>query len=191
MAGTAGDPAVASTAGDRAANNEHGKGLSDRQDRVTSSSVHGVELRVVRYDSLVAQALVSAAMADLGERYGGPGDETPVSAEEFVPPHGAFLVAFLDGEAVGCGGWRDHGDGVAELKRLYTSPSARRRGVARRLLTAVEDSARSYGRKRMILECGDRQPEAIQLYRSHGYEPIPHFGFYRDAPGVVSLGRDL
>jgi hypothetical protein len=43
----------------------------------------------------------------------------------------------------------------------------------------------------MILECGDRQPEAIALYRSCGYQPIPHFGFYRDAPGVVSLGRDI
>lgn len=153
--------------------------------------MRGLELKLVRYDSMVAQALVSAAMADLGQRYGGTGDETPVSPEEFVPPHGAFFVAYLDGEAVGCAGWRDHGEGVAELKRLYTTPSVRRRGIARRLLTAVEDHAREHGRKRMILECGDRQPEAIQLYKSHGYEPIPHFGYYRDAPGVVSLGRDL
>lgn len=153
--------------------------------------MHGVELKLVRYDSMVAQALVSAALADLGQRYGGPGDETPVDAEEFVPPRGAFLVAYLDGEAVACGGWREHGDGVAELKRLYTTPAARRRGVARRLLSAVEESARAHGRKRMILECGVRQPEAITLYRAHGYAPIPHFGFYRDSPGVVSLGRDL
>lgn len=146
---------------------------------------------MVRYDSLVAQALVSAALADLGQRYGGPGDETPVMGDEFVPPQGAFLVAYLDGKAVGCGGWREHGDGVAELKRLYTAPMARRRGVARQMLAAVEESARAHGRKRMILECGLRQPEAITLYQSHGYAPIAHFGYYRDSPEVVSLGRDL
>ncbi len=153
--------------------------------------VHGVEIKRVRYDSMVAQALVSAAMADLGQRYGGSGDETPVSPEDFAAPRGAFLVAYLDGKAVGCGGWREYADGVAELKRLYTAPSARRRGVARRVLEAVEESARAHGHKRMILECGSRQPEAVALYRSHGYTPIPHFGYYRDSPEVISLGRDL
>lgn len=147
----------------------------------------------VRYDAMVAQALVAAALAELGERYGGDGDETPVDPVEFEPPCGAFLVAYLAGEAVGCGGWRSYGDGgtVAELKRMYTAPEARGCGVARRILTAVEDSARTHGRTRMILECGDRQPEAIELYTSRGYQPIAHFGYYRDAPDVVSLGRDL
>lgn len=147
----------------------------------------------MRYDAIVAQALVAAAMADLGERYGGDGDETPVDPSDFEPPHGAFLVAYLDGRPVGCGGWRAYGDSgeVAELKRLYTDPVVRGQGVSRRLLAAVEESATRHGRVRMILECGDRQPEAIKLYRSCGYQPIPHFGHYRDAPGVVSLGRDL
>ncbi|MPZ27244.1 MAG: GNAT family N-acetyltransferase [Micromonosporaceae bacterium] len=142
---------------------------------------------------MVAQALVAAALAELGERYGGDGDETPVSPADFEPPAGAFLVAYLSGDAVGCGGWRSHGDGgaVAELKRMYTAPAARGRGVARRVLAALEDSARGSGRTRMILECGSRQPEAIRLYTARGYQPIEHFGFYRDEPDVISLGRDL
>lgn len=153
----------------------------------------GVDIRQVRYDALVAQALVAAALADLGRRYGGAGDETPIDAAEFDPPHGAFLVAYLGGEPVGCGAWRSHGSGgeVAELKRMYTAPHARDRGVARAVLAAVEESARSLGRSRMILECGDRQPEAIKLYESCGYQRIPNFGYYRDHDGVVSLGRDL
>lgn len=152
-----------------------------------------LEIRQVAYDSPVAKRLVAAAMADLGQRYGGSGDGTPVDPAEFAPPRGAFLVAYLDGAPVGCGGWRTwHGDAaVAELKRMYTDPAARGRSVARRLLAGVEESARAAGRTRMILECGDRQPEAITLYKSCGYQPIPHFGFYRDEPGVVSLGRDL
>ncbi|WBB81975.1 GNAT family N-acetyltransferase [Micromonospora sp. WMMD882] len=152
-----------------------------------------IEIRPLRFDSAQAQRLIRAALADLGARYGGSGDETPVDATEFAPPHGAFLVAYLDGEPVGCGGWRSHGDTgeVAELKRMYTAPAARGRGVARAVLAAVERSAREQGRRRLLLECGDRQPEAIGMYHSAGYERIPNFGFYRDAPGCISFARDL
>lgn len=142
---------------------------------------------------MVAQALVAAALAELAERYGGDGDGTPVSAAEFEPPDGTFLVAYSASEAVGCGGWRSHGSGgiVAELKRMYTAPAARGRGVARQVLAALEESARSRGRTRMILECGERQPEAIKMYLACGYQRIEDFGFYQSEPEVVSLGRDL
>ncbi|HEX5596068.1 MAG TPA: GNAT family N-acetyltransferase [Micromonosporaceae bacterium] len=148
---------------------------------------------MVPFGSPVAQQLVAATMADLAERYGGVGDETPINAAEFDPPDGAFLVAFLDGEPVGCAGWRSHGDDgeVAELKRMYTSPTVRRRGVARAVLAAVERSAREAGRKRIILESGDKQPEAIALYERCGYERIEDFGFYCGSPNVRSYGRNL
>ena len=74
---------------------------------------------------------------------------------------------------------------------MYVAPAFRGTGLATTLLRAVEDSARSVGRNRMILECGDKQPEAIALYGKCGYLPIPHFGFYKDQPGVRSFGRDL
>ncbi|MDO3700706.1 GNAT family N-acetyltransferase [Micromonospora sp. C28SCA-DRY-2] len=150
-----------------------------------------IEIHAARFDSPEAQRLIRDALADLGARYGGSGDDTPVDAAEFEPPGGAFLIARLDGEPVGCGGWRSHGEGTAELKRMYTAPAARGRGVARALLAAVERSAREQGRKRLILECGDRQPEAIGLYTSAGYERIPNFGFYKDEPGCLSFGRTL
>ncbi|MFI5485374.1 GNAT family N-acetyltransferase [Micromonospora echinaurantiaca] len=150
-----------------------------------------IEIHAARFDSPEAQRLIRDALADLGARYGGSGDDTPVDAAEFEPPDGAFLIARLDGQPVGCGGWRSHGEGTAELKRMYTAPAARGRGVARALLAAVERSAREQGRKRLILECGDRQPEAIGLYTSTGYERIPNFGFYKDEPGCLSFGRTL
>lgn len=150
-----------------------------------------IEIHAARFDSPLAQRLIRDALADLGARYGGSGDDTPVDAAEFEPPNGAFLIAMLDGEPVGCGGWRSHGEGTAELKRMYTAPAARGRGVARAVLAAVERSAREQGRKRMILECGDKQPEAIAMYTSDGYQRIPNFGFYKDAPGCLSFGRTL
>lgn len=157
------------------------------------AGVSQIEIRVLRFDSEVAQRLVRAALADLGARYGGSGDETPVDAAEFEPPGGAFLVAYLEGKPVGCGGWRSHGDcgEVAELKRMYTAPTVRGRGVARAVLAAVERSAREQGRKRIVLECGDKQPEAIAMYLAAGYERIPNFGYYRDSPGCLSYGRML
>nr|MDT0661534.1 GNAT family N-acetyltransferase [Micromonospora sp. DSM 115978] len=152
-----------------------------------------LEIKAVGYDSPVARSLVVDALADLGQRYGGSGDETPVDSADFRPPAGTFLVAYLAGKPVGCAGWRSHGDSdeTAELKRMYTAPAARGRGVARKLLAAVERSAREHGRKRLILECGDRQPEAIALYRACGYELIENFGYYRNEPGVLSFGRLL
>ncbi|MFB9234261.1 GNAT family N-acetyltransferase [Plantactinospora siamensis] len=153
----------------------------------------GIEIRSVRYDDPVATALTTAALADLGQRYGGNGDDTPVDAADFTPPTGAFLVAYLGGEPVGCAGWRSHGDAgeEAELKRMFTVGAARGRGVARALLAAVEGSARESGRKRIILECGEKQPEAIKLYESSGYEQIENFGYYRDYHGCLSFGRPL
>ncbi|QLQ39753.1 GNAT family N-acetyltransferase [Micromonospora robiginosa] len=152
-----------------------------------------IEILPRRFDAPESQALIRAALADLGARYGGSGDETPVDADEFVPPAGAFLIAYLDGRPVGCGGWRSHGedDDEAELKRMYTAPDARGRGVARSVLAAIERSARDAGRKRIVLECGDKQPEAIAMYTSSGYERIPNFGYYKDAPGCLSFGRTL
>jgi GNAT superfamily N-acetyltransferase len=150
-----------------------------------------IDIAPVPYDDPRVQRLVAEALADLAARYGGGnGDDTPVAADDFRPPDGEFLVAFADGELIGSAGWRRHGDD-AELKRMYTAPAARGRGVARQLLAAVEGSARAYGRRRMILECGTRQPEAIALYRACGYRRIADFGFYRDSPLVRSFGRDL
>lgn len=154
--------------------------------------VTGPEIRRTGYLDPVARVLVDAAMADLAARYGS-GDDTPVEPAEFAPPHGDFLVAYLDGVPVGCGGWRSHGpDGtVAEIKRMFTRTDARRRGVGRALLRAVEDSARTAGRARTALETGTLQPEAIAMYEAAGYERIPNFGYYRDEPGAVCYGRQL
>jgi GNAT superfamily N-acetyltransferase len=156
--------------------------------------VEEIEIRRIGYLDADAQALINAALADLRERYeDDEGDGTPVDPAEFTPPHGAFFVTYLDGQPVSSGAWRSHGeDGtVAEIKRMYTMPAARGRGLARAILAAVEQSAREHGRRRMVLETGGRQPEAIKLYLSAGYKRIPDFGFYRNEPDVHSFGKDL
>lgn len=150
----------------------------------------GLSIAPVPYLDPAAQRLIAAALADLSQRYDGDGDATPIDPAQFSPPYGMFLVAWLDGAAVGCGGWRARGED-AEIKRMYTAPEARGRGVARAVLTALQDTARDAGKRRTILETGDKQPEAIALYESRGYQRIPNFGYHKDEPGAVSYGLRL
>lgn len=141
-------------------------------------------------DSPVAQELVAEVQQEYVRRYGGR-DETPVDGQEFAEPHGTFLLALSGTEAIGSAGIRRHGDGVAELKRMYVRPEHRRRGHARRMLAEVETWARTRGYRRIILETGLEQPEAITLYTSSGYEVIENFGYHRNSQLCRSFGRDL
>ena len=137
-------------------------------------------------------ALLADVMAELSGRYGGgSGDDTPIAAADFLPPNGDFFIAALaDGTLIGCAGWRRHGDD-AELKRMFTAASARGRGLGRRLLATIEESARQAGCKRVILETGDKQPEAVGLYESAGYLRIDDFGYYAGREGVLSFAKPL
>ena len=161
--------------------------------------VSNIEIRPSRFGAPVAQKLVAEAQEEITQRYGSP-DENPMESVQFDPPEGVFLIAWLDGEPVGCGGWRtlshfdeDSGltEDVAEIKRVYVTPKARDRGGATALLKALEDSARESGKRRVVLETGLAQPEAIAFYTKMGYERIPNYGYYKDAPDCVSFGRDL
>jgi GNAT superfamily N-acetyltransferase len=152
--------------------------------------VSGIEIRETRFDEPEVQKLVSEALDELSERYGGSGDDTPIALTDFDPPAGRFFVAYDGDRLVGCAGWRAHG-ADAELKRMFTSRAARGRGVARKVLAAIEESARADGFRRVILETGDKQPEAIGLYESCGYVRIEDFGYYRGYDGVLSYARDL
>jgi GNAT superfamily N-acetyltransferase len=153
-------------------------------------TAYALEILDERYDSPAARELVAAVQAEYVERYGGP-DETPVDPAEFAPPHGRFLIGYLDGEPVAMGGLRRHADGEVEIKRMFVARRVRRRGLSRVMLRALEDKAAELGATRVVLETGQLQPEAIALYRSSGYEPIAGFGHYRDQPLSLSYAKTL
>ncbi|MEV6049124.1 GNAT family N-acetyltransferase [Streptomyces xanthochromogenes] len=139
------------------------------------------------YDHPDAVRLNDEVQLEYAERYGDEGDITPLDAAMFMPPRGLYLIAYdPEGRPVATGGWRsqdaneeNYRDGDAELKRMYVVPEARGKGLARRILAALEADARAAGRTRMVLETGTKQPEAITLYTSTGYEPCEKFGHYR------------
>ena len=74
---------------------------------------------------------------------------------------------------------------------MYVVPAARRTGVARVVLDEVEAEARRRGYRQLRLETGVRQPEAIALYQSAGFEPIPCWETYADAPLSRCLAKSL
>jgi GNAT superfamily N-acetyltransferase len=144
--------------------------------------------------------LVERVQAEYVLRYGGP-DETPLDPLMFEPPAGSFFVGYdeVDGrtEPVATGAWRRTTIEVfgtvrtAEIKRMYVVPEAQRRGLARRMLAHLETTAVQVGFEAMVLETGDKQPEAIALYESSGYVPVAGFGYYKDSPVSRCFGRDL
>jgi GNAT superfamily N-acetyltransferase len=148
-----------------------------------------MRIRVVGYGDPVAAELVEEVQQEYVVRYGGR-DGTPVDPAEFAPPKGLFLVGFLAEAGVACGGWRSHGTD-AELKRMYVRHSARGKGLARAMLAELEQTAVAAGHHRMILETGQKQPEAVALYRSAGYTDVSPFGYYANTPLAIHLGKDL
>ncbi len=143
-----------------------------------------------------AQALIEAVQAEYVVRYGGQ-DESPIDAAEFEDPLGQFFVGRLEDVPVAMGAWRRSsvkalGASVtAEVKRMYVVPAAQRRGVARRMLGHLEVTAAAEGIEAIVLETGAKQPEAIALYTSCGYEPIPGFGYYRGSELSRCFGRRI
>jgi GNAT superfamily N-acetyltransferase len=148
-----------------------------------------VRIEVVAYDHPDAARLVAELQREYEVRYGGR-DGTPVDPAEFAAPGGLFLVGYLDDAPVACGGWRRRGTD-AEAKRMYVARAARRSGLARAMLAELERSALAAGHRRMILETGTQQPEAVALYRSAGYTPIAAFGHYARSPRSIHLGKLL
>jgi GNAT superfamily N-acetyltransferase len=140
-----------------------------------------VRLELDRIDSEIGDSLVRAVLAEYAVRYGGIDADTP-SPEEFAAPDGAFVIAYVDGSPIGCGGLRQLSPGIGEIKRMYVEPGARKLGVGRAILRALEQHAREVGYPTLRLETGARQPEAISLYESEGYLPVEPYGYYRDSP---------
>jgi GNAT superfamily N-acetyltransferase len=177
---------------------DHG-GVSAGEGRVAATDERvPEELEIVRvgYDDPDARRLVEEVQEEYVRRYGGR-DESPVQPAEFLPPGGSFFVGYAGGVAVATGAWRRSGVEAcgtrvtAEVKRMYVVPAAQRRGYARRMLAHLEASAAATGYEALVLETGDRQPEAIELYLSSGYEEIPGFGHYRDSPINRSFAKRI
>jgi GNAT superfamily N-acetyltransferase len=157
------------------------------------------ELRLLQvpYEHLDVATLEAEAQRFYIQIYGGP-DDTPYATADFSPPHGAFFVGYLNGEAVAMGGWRFRTPGVprvarrpAEIRRMFVRECVRGHGFGRLVLAALEASAAAAGADWLLLETGQPQVAAVGLYRSSGYVDVERFGYYAKSETALNLGRPL
>jgi GNAT superfamily N-acetyltransferase len=138
-----------------------------------------IEFREGRMDSGDGGRLEAAMRAEVGAMYAGldlnAANMPKAGPDELNPPNGAFLVGYLDGVAICCGGIKRLDAQACEIKRMYVAPQGRGRGLGRVLLGALESHARAIGYEVARLDTGDRQPGAQHLYESSGYQPIPNY----------------
>jgi DNA-binding MarR family transcriptional regulator/GNAT superfamily N-acetyltransferase len=125
-----------------------------------------------------ARSCVQAYFAELARRFEqgfDPGLSISAEDAEVTPPSGAFLIAILHGQPVGCGAVKFHRDAPAEIKRMWTDPCARGLGLGRRMLAELEARAVSAGARLIRLETNRALTEAVTMYRSAGYREVPAF----------------
>jgi putative acetyltransferase len=135
------------------------------------------------------RALVSLLDKDLSER---DGDEHSFFAQyNKLDNIEQVVVAYLDNIPVGCGAIKTYTADTAEIKRMFVDQEFRRKGIASMLLSELESWAKELGYRKCILETGERQPEAINLYEKIRYQRIPNYGQYSGIESSVCMIKHL
>jgi putative acetyltransferase len=101
------------------------------------------------------------------------------------------VVAYENGKPVGCGAIKEYAPAIMEVKRMYTPPEIRGKGVAFKVLAELETWAAEMSYEKCILETGKKQPEAIGLYKKSGYTLIPNYGQYAEVENSVCFEKIL
>jgi putative acetyltransferase len=101
------------------------------------------------------------------------------------------VVAYWENQAIGCGAIKPYNPEAMEVKRMYTLPDGRGKGVATAILAELERWAQELGYTKCILETGQKQQEAIALYKKQGYQIIPNYGPYAGVDNSVCFTKEL
>ncbi len=151
-----------------------------------------ITIAVEPFDSADARRLVAALDAHLASRYEPEQRFGPnLKPNQLASGLGTFLVARVDGRAVGCGAVRLLDPATVEVKRMYVEPELRGHGVAKEILKHLEDAGRELGAKRSVLETGVFQDEAIGLYRRAGYTQVDCWGEYTTSATSVCYEKTI
>ncbi len=148
-----------------------------------------VELKRTNSDNPDFIELVKHLDADLAKRDG----EEHTFYDQFnkITHIKHAVVAFENGQAVGCGAIKEFDSQSMEVKRMYTVPVLRGKGLATIVLKELEKWANELSYSRCVLETGKKQPEAIELYKKNGYVLIPNYGQYIGIENSVCFEKRL
>jgi putative acetyltransferase len=133
--------------------------------------------------------LVKHLDADLAERDGS--EHSFYAQFNKIDKIKYVIVAHENSKPVGCGAIKEYSPTIMEIKRMYTLPESRGKGIATKVLTELELWAADLSYGKCILETGKKQPEAIGLYRKNGYKLIPNYGQYAGIKNSVCFEKDI
>jgi putative acetyltransferase len=149
-----------------------------------------VIVKQVPWDDADATDLRQAQRDEIAIRYGTPDSEPgPAPTADDIT---AFFVAYDDtGTAIGCGGVRRLDDTEAEVKRMFVASTSRGSGASTAIMRALERFGRDAGWRRLVLETGDAQPDAVRFYTREGFTRIPNFAYYADSASSLCFEKPL
>jgi GNAT superfamily N-acetyltransferase len=101
------------------------------------------------------------------------------------------VVVYENDKAIGCGAIKEYSPGCMEVKRMFTTPESRGKGIATKILAELEKWAAELSYKKCILETGNKQTEAIGLYKKNGYQLIPNYGQYAGVENSFCFEKGL
>jgi GNAT superfamily N-acetyltransferase len=146
--------------------------------------VPNIEIAEVGWDDPAAVALRDAHTAEVGPRYADREAEVPAGMNVLPEEVVWTALAYSDGSPIGhvalrrLPGTAPTAGEDLEIKRMFVDAKVRGNGIGRRLLAAAERRATELGTHRLVLQTGDRQPDAVALYSRTGYSPIPVYAPY-------------
>jgi len=138
------------------------------------------------------QTLLDAFVQEIRQRY----EEPPADVGHFDPalvaaPKSVFVVARVEGQAVGCGALVPMEDEVVEIKRMFVLPEQRGHGIAKKILDRLQGFAQEFDYDRIRLETGNKQPESIALYGKSGFYRVPNFPPFESDPTAVCFEKRI
>lgn len=134
-------------------------------------------------------SLVKLLDTDLAER---DGEDHPFYAQfNKIDKIKYVAVAYKNDKPVSCGAIKEYSSNTMEVKRMFTLPESRGKGIATRVLIELEKWTKELGYKNCILETGKKQPEAIALYKKNGYNLIPNFGQYAGVDNSICFKKEI
>jgi GNAT superfamily N-acetyltransferase len=101
------------------------------------------------------------------------------------------IVAYENDKPISCGAIREYSPTIMEVKRMYTIPESRGKGIATKVLNELEKWTSELAYQKCILETGKRQPDAIWLYQKNGYKTIPNYGKYVEMENSVCFEKEI
>ncbi len=148
-------------------------------------------IKLIRLDSPTADLLTLVKELDQGLAI------TDGSEHQFYNQYNGlegithFIIAYQETRPIGCGAFKEFASKTIEVKRMYTNPEYRGKGVATSILAALEEWANEEGFCFSVLETGKRQHEAIKLYQKNGYTLIKNYGQYANATNSLCFKKDI